>query len=166
MLAILPQVEQSQLYNSWNRNLPSWFPCNETVSEQLVDVYLLLSERAEAGESFGINMGGTRIDMAYGSYVGSLGSNYILDYFNYGPNMQPDGVLFRESSVRVGDITDGTSTTLMAGERASRSDLAASMGIRRNRARSSAIRHRQSKLRTTGPFRGGSARSIKVEPNF
>jgi prepilin-type processing-associated H-X9-DG protein len=116
MLAILPQIEQSQLYNAWNRHLPSWYPCNQTVSERTVAVYLCPSEPRPA-ESFAINMAGTRIEMAYASFVGSLGSNYILDYFNYGPGLQPDGVLFRESSVRVGDITDGTSMTLMAGER-------------------------------------------------
>jgi prepilin-type processing-associated H-X9-DG protein len=116
MLAILPQVEQSDLYNAWNRSLPSWYPCNKTVSERLVAVYLCPSE-PRPDESFGINMAGTRIDMAYASYVGSLGSNYILDYFDYGPGMQPDGVLFRESHVRLGAISDGTSSTFMAGER-------------------------------------------------
>jgi prepilin-type processing-associated H-X9-DG protein len=45
--------------------------------------------------------------VALSSYLGLSGSNYINN----------DGVLFRDSLVRLAEITDGTSNTLMVGER-------------------------------------------------
>jgi prepilin-type processing-associated H-X9-DG protein len=47
------------------------------------------------------------------SYVGVLGTNYTLT----------DGVFFLDSAVRWADITDGTSQTLMAGERPPSTDF-------------------------------------------
>jgi prepilin-type processing-associated H-X9-DG protein len=51
--------------------------------------------------------------VALTSYVGVLGKAYD----------QTDGVLFRDSQVRLTDITDGTGNTLMAGERPPSADL-------------------------------------------
>ena len=105
-----------QLYNAYNRDLAAWETCNKTVTERLVEVYLCPSE-PRPDRPFAVLMSGVRVEMAYSSYVGNLGSNYIYDYYDYGPGLQPDGVLFRHSRVKMRDVSDGTSTTLMAGER-------------------------------------------------
>ncbi len=116
MLAILPEIEHAHMYNAYNFDLAAWDDSNQTVVERLVDVYLCPSQPRPT-QTFVINMAGTRLEMAYASYVGNLGSNFIYDYYDYGPGQQPDGILFRHSSVRTQDISDGTSHTLMAGER-------------------------------------------------
>jgi prepilin-type processing-associated H-X9-DG protein len=116
MLAILPELEQSQLYNSLNLNLAAWEPENATVVRQRIEVYTCPSQ-PDPGDLFRINYLNGPIAMTYSSYVGNLGSNFILDYYDYGPQQQPDGVLFRQSSVRTAQIEDGTSHTLAAGER-------------------------------------------------
>jgi prepilin-type processing-associated H-X9-DG protein len=64
-----------------------------------------------------MNWLGTDLTLAYSNYVGNLGRDFILDYYNYGMGMQPDGVLYRRSNIKMKDITDGSSTTLLAGER-------------------------------------------------
>jgi hypothetical protein len=115
MLAILPEIDQQSLYNALNHDLAGWHPANATVARQSLEVYLCPSA-PRANELFPIDVNGPVL-MAYSNYVGNLGSDYLLDYMDLGKGMQPDGVLFRDSNVRLRDIEDGTSHTLMAGER-------------------------------------------------
>jgi prepilin-type processing-associated H-X9-DG protein len=115
MLAILPEVEQSALYNAWNTKLPSYDNANETVVSSKVEVYLCPSHIVP-DELYRTSFMGQSTTWAYASYAGNLGSNFVVDYQDWGV-IQPDGVLYRQSRVRPGDITDGTSLTLMAGER-------------------------------------------------
>jgi len=65
--------------------------------------------------------GSDRIPIAKSNYVGVMCSGNSttpsVDPAPYGP---PTGVLFQNSAVRFRDITDGTSTTLMLGERSFR----------------------------------------------
>ena len=122
MLAILPKVEQSQLYNTWNTKLPAYDSANETVVSANVEVYLCPSHIVP-GEPYRTTFLGQTTSWAYASYVGNLGSNFIVDYQDWGPAAQPDGVLYRQSKVRPADISDGTSLTLMAGERVHRDML-------------------------------------------
>jgi prepilin-type processing-associated H-X9-DG protein len=56
----------------------------------------------------------TTVNVAFGNYVGMFGTAEITD--NPG---QGEGVFFRNSRVRFGDVTDGTSQTCFVGERSS-----------------------------------------------
>ena len=56
---------------------------------------------------------GVKADQAITSYLGNSGTTYAAK----------DGVLFQESQVRLTDITDGTTNTIMVGERPPSSDL-------------------------------------------
>jgi len=58
--------------------------------------------------------------VAFTGYLGVAGTSG--DYSNYG-NPSVNGILFLKSSTRTTDITDGTSNTLMVGERPPSSDL-------------------------------------------
>ena len=53
--------------------------------------------------------------LAFANYVGVFGSESITSDESSG-----DGIFYRNSKTRIGDITDGTSNTFMAGERSSR----------------------------------------------
>jgi prepilin-type N-terminal cleavage/methylation domain-containing protein len=59
-------------------------------------------------------------DVAFTGYLGVAGASG--DYSNY-RNMGTIGILFTQSSTRIADITDGTSNTLMVGERPPSADL-------------------------------------------
>jgi prepilin-type N-terminal cleavage/methylation domain-containing protein/prepilin-type processing-associated H-X9-DG protein len=62
--------------------------------------------------------------LAHGDYVGVFGSNEIEDDPGRG-----NGIFFRNSRIRMGDICDGTSNTLMVGERCSQRFTATWTGV-------------------------------------
>jgi prepilin-type N-terminal cleavage/methylation domain-containing protein len=116
LLAILPEIEQSPLYNTLNVNVPAWDTANTSVVQQKIELYLCPSDPDNFGQ-FRMNWLGVDLTLTYSNYVGNLGRDFILDYYDYGTAFQPDGVLYRRSNTRMRDIIDGTSLTLLAGER-------------------------------------------------
>jgi len=116
LMAILPEIEQGVLFNSLNVTQPAWSLENTSLVQQRLELYLCPSDHKNTGQ-FRFNWLGHDLTLSYSNYVGNLGRDFILDYYDYGTSMQPDGVLYRRSHVAVKDITDGTSMTLLAGER-------------------------------------------------
>jgi hypothetical protein len=114
---VLPQIEQGALFNAWNMKVASWLPENSTVVKSHIKLYVCPSDPMPHGLVYRGWLYNTPVHMAYSNYVGSLGSDWRLDYFDFGPGHQPDGVLFRDSNISTGDITDGTANTFMAAER-------------------------------------------------
>lgn len=115
LMAILPDIDQLAMYNAWNINLPAWDQSNSTVVMRRIEVYLCPTDPTNTGQ-FRMVWLGTDLTLAYSNYVGNLGTDFILDYYQY-PGIFPDGVLYRRSTTRIRDISDGSSLTLLAGER-------------------------------------------------
>jgi prepilin-type N-terminal cleavage/methylation domain-containing protein/prepilin-type processing-associated H-X9-DG protein len=129
---ILPFVEQGNLYNSIDFThapstpgmggavafMPAYSNVNQLACETKVNVYLCpadpnaFSSNSAAGVSW---PGGS-------SYVGNLGTQFLCDLSETFPStMVPgataNGVFYFLSSVRLTDITDGTSNTAMVSEK-------------------------------------------------
>jgi prepilin-type N-terminal cleavage/methylation domain-containing protein len=116
LMAILPEIEQGTLFNSLNMVQPAWALPNTSLVQHRLELYLCPSDPTNTGQ-FQFNWLGNDLTLAYSNYVGNLGRDFILDYYDYGPLGQPDGVLYRRSNIAAKNITDGTSMTLLAGER-------------------------------------------------
>jgi prepilin-type N-terminal cleavage/methylation domain-containing protein/prepilin-type processing-associated H-X9-DG protein len=111
---LLPEVEQSALYGAIRLDLPIEDPTNAAVRVRQVPVYVCPTDDAPqtwfatkydtSGNSLGQNC-----EVAAANYVGNFGTT--------DPGEDGDGVLFRNSAITFQDVTDGTSTTLFAGER-------------------------------------------------
>ena len=111
---ILSHIEQASLYNSVNFSLPVTDAGSRTVRTTRLAAFLCPSNTGgSATLTIKDSSGNVLIsDLASGQYVGLAGQ--------WEPEEFPDqnnGVFYRNSTIGIRDITDGTSTTLMVGER-------------------------------------------------
>ena len=110
---ILSELEQKPIYNAVNFFLPITDPGSQTVRTANLSVFLCPSN-VGTGPITLKNAAGTVLvsDLAASQYVASVGQ--------FEPDDSPasnNGVYFRNSRIGFRDITDGSSSTLMAGER-------------------------------------------------
>jgi prepilin-type N-terminal cleavage/methylation domain-containing protein/prepilin-type processing-associated H-X9-DG protein len=117
---ILPHLEQQNLSNSITYERTINDPANATVRFTTLSVYTCPTDNAPktwtatVGSSWfaaGVlyNVQDPICDVASSNYVGMFGISE--------PGVDGEGVLSRNTSVSVREITDGTSSTLLAGER-------------------------------------------------
>ena len=111
---ILPFIEQDNLYRSMNTNLPVEHPSNATGIATRVKIYICPSDLTPQ-TAFAVPdaFGARKATAAPSSYALCVGGD---ESDTTGPTGL--GVFYRNSAVRFADILDGTSNTVMVGERA------------------------------------------------
>jgi prepilin-type processing-associated H-X9-DG protein len=113
-LSLLPYLEQSALFANaqaaYRLNRNPFLNPPHTGLATVVSIYICPSDPNAAFPRQGQR---SRVVAAFTDYLGVSGKNYSTK----------DGVLFQDSHIRFADITDGTSNTLLAGERPPSSDF-------------------------------------------
>ena len=108
--AILPQLEQEPLHRQFNFNLPLANAANAVARATTLKTFLCPSD----SHTMPFTTTGVPLTMGPSNYAGMYGRGEISDDPGRG-----DGVLYRNSRTRLGDILDGVSNTIVVGERSS-----------------------------------------------
>jgi len=113
-LSLLPYLEQSALYANaliaYQKSQNPFVNPPHTGLATVMPTYVCPSDAFSASVQWAP---ASQLFVAFTDYLGVSGTNFSTH----------DGVLFPDSHVRVADITDGTSNTLLAGERPPSSDF-------------------------------------------
>ena len=107
---LLPFLEQPAVYGQLNFSEPVYSPVNATARMIHLPVFLCPSDTVS--ETGFVEMGSAAERYAMASYVASFGPPDLDD-----TQEKRSGLFSRNSKTRLADITDGTSSTLMLGER-------------------------------------------------
>ena len=117
LVQILPFLEGNNIRESFDLNIPCWHPNNAGPAQQVVATYLCPSV-SDDSTSYTVRdaSGSPLAQFARGHYVANAGQPEVWE--ETAPNLAKiaDGPLFRNSRIRIQDITDGTSHTVFMGE--------------------------------------------------
>jgi prepilin-type N-terminal cleavage/methylation domain-containing protein/prepilin-type processing-associated H-X9-DG protein len=109
---ILGALEQQPLYAAVNFGLPIAAPGSQTVRTATLSVFLCPSSTGSGPVNFNAGVTGLPADLSAGQYVACAGQ------------LEPDdapgnnnGIFYRNSVIGLRDVLDGSSATLMVGER-------------------------------------------------
>ena len=122
---LLPYMEQSVLYNQLDVSLACWHPRNESIVKTRVPVFLNPGAANFDGETIVTTESNTVLArFGRSHYVGNCGQD---EPWGYAPPVQDwrriaCGPLFRNSRVRIAEVTDGLSNTVFVGEHSTISD--------------------------------------------
>lgn len=119
LFAILPQIEQANLYNAFNKNGPSWDSSNATYALTPLSAYRCPSDASNShayNVVDGCGLGATTLAVfSLSNYVANAGQPEVWSDPGDLTSLA-DGPFYRNSRTRIRDVTDGLTNTVFFGE--------------------------------------------------
>lgn len=118
LFQILPYLEGSTARDQFDLKLPAWHPNNAAASKQVIGTYLCPSVSTQTVTYEVRDHDGNRLaELARSTYVANAGQIAVWEEPEH-ENLSKiaNGPLFRDSRLKIKDITDGTSHTVFMGE--------------------------------------------------
>jgi prepilin-type N-terminal cleavage/methylation domain-containing protein/prepilin-type processing-associated H-X9-DG protein len=118
------KMEQINLFNEVNFNLPATWPDNATAIRRTIDGYVCPSNRRPTSVATQTGSNATS-QLGPSDYRGNMAAGFIPSTTSNCPTLDPtnvyclvydNGMMYQNSTVGMADITDGTSTTILLGE--------------------------------------------------
>ncbi len=123
------KIEQGNLYNELNFNLPTTWPDNATAIRRTIDAFVCPSNRRAQTIATGTGSNVTS-QLGPSDYRGNQSAGFIPTTNSNCPSLLPiatasqnpwcvvydNGMMYQNSTCNMADITDGTSTTILMGE--------------------------------------------------
>ncbi len=117
LMLILPQIEQGNLYNSFDFNTPAWSSKNTAPAQTFVKSYICPSANNYPKTYPVVDDGGKTLAVfSRGHYVANAGRLDVWDEPAADLSRIADGPFYRNSRTRMADVTDGLSNTVFFGE--------------------------------------------------
>ena len=115
---ILAQLEQRPLFDSVNFGLAVELPQNQTVRTAALSTFVCPSDVTRGLFDVTDAAGNPLARMSPSSYAACVGNDWTDTATGLNNDGLGNGLLFRNSAVRLADVTDGASQSILAGERA------------------------------------------------
>src|SRR5262249_21812259 len=115
---ILAHMEQTPIFNAVNFTLPIESPHNSTVILSQLNTYVCPSDITNGPFQVLDFSGNPLATMTPSSYAACVGNDFTDVTTGLNNDGAGNGVMFRNSGIRYAEITDGTSQTIVVGERA------------------------------------------------
>jgi prepilin-type N-terminal cleavage/methylation domain-containing protein/prepilin-type processing-associated H-X9-DG protein len=117
LFQVLPYLEGSTSAEQFNLKLPSWHPANAQAALQVIPTYLCPSVSDQTPTYEVRNEAGDRLaEFSRANYVANAGHFAVWEKPLQNLTVEANGVMFRNSKLRIKDIADGTSNTVFMGE--------------------------------------------------
>ncbi len=117
LMQILPFMEGDNVRDSFDPALPCWSPANAEAAQQSIGAYLCPSVSDDSKTYTVMDAAGNSLaEFSRSHYVANAGRAEVWEEPAANLSRIADGPLFRNSRIRIKDITDGTSHTVFLGE--------------------------------------------------